>query len=687
MRVLLLALLSAVLVAAWTLRTRLDDGHRLADGRTLPSGSVWLVDDPDACYHLRRAGVALEVGEVPRTDRLLSHPTGSAVPWPALFDGFLAAVGERLAPRAHSGAGSLVGGRSEADLEAGLVRVPPALGVLATLAVFLACLAMGPGGVAGLVAAVLGAWLYASTPVAVWYSSTARVDHHVATALLFAAMLAASAFSLRAEHAADAVLGALGAGLAAGFGLLVWLASAPMVALVALGLFLAALGADTERAASARRAGILFFLAASVVVAIPADSSPWNAIQPNSLVNLSTGVPRALLAGAVPFLVLALGAKLGWSRWLGLFGAVLATGVALAVLPGFLDGAREGFAWASRENRFMAQVEESRPLLAGPGGWLGVASDLGFAGFVAPLCALALLPLARRRLDLFVLVACFAVYVAFSVSQRRFGNSHAVPQALVCALAAGELLRRRGGVRWLGGVLVAVFVVCGVASAWSFGRATPEELTDLADWRAERLAGLQWMRTNTAWSGPWNRADLPHAYGVLSTWGYGHLVEYHARRPSIATNFGSFVGPEPFRDHADTLLEDDPDAFRARLTDLDVAYVVVAPRMVAELASLARIAEWSQPRRAELFVRGPAGKGYAPRALGSALARLALHAREVGELGFAGGELVWRSTRFERPDGIRAQPGAPGAGPVLSIWAFDVPQAAGAPREPGMRAQ
>ena len=155
---------------------------------------------------------------------------------------------------------------------------------------------------------------------------------------------------------------------------------------------------------------------------------------------------------------------------------------------------------------------------------------------------------------------------------------------------------------------------------------------------------------------------------MLSSWGLGHLIESHGRRATVASGFGSFAGPANFRSHASALLERDPAALQRTLADLGVGCVVVTPRMVSELASLARIAEWPDERRRTLFEGRGGGKRYSKVALESALVRLALHGQAPGEPGFAGLELLFASPRYEYPDGRRAAKRSPGSGPVLSIY-------------------
>lgn len=667
-----LALLLALVVAG-VAREAQAPAHRVPDGGQLPNGSTWLVDDPDACYHLRRIQVGIATGEVPDSDRFLNHPEGSPIPWPTFFDSFLAAIAERLAPNLWD---RPTGSFDEGRLEALLVHAPPVLGVLAVLVTALAALATRRRGDDSPWPAVIAAWVLAGVPLAVWYSGVARVDHHVMTALLLAGLLWAATWGLDAEDEVDGLTAALLAGLFGGLSLLTWLASAIFFGLVGAVVLLAACFSSTERSVRLARLGVLMFATSAVVVGVPAASSAWNAVQPGSLINLSAGVPRALLAAAVPFLALAL-----IPRWreaglpaLGRFAvAALCIAAVTFALPGFLSGALEGFSWASRQNSFMAVVAESEPLLAD--GWSGAVQDLGWTLLLLPL-ALAC-PLGdRRRASRWLLFTLLVVLLVLTLGQRRFANSLAVPFAVALATTLGDLARfgrERSGA--LGRVAFAAAlmlgggaVLDGLATGVWRQRHAPEELAALADFRYERLRGLQALRELSPSPGAWNAPDSRQDYGVLAVWGLGHPIEYHGRRPSIATNFGSFVGAENYRDHARALLESEPEAFLNACRQLGAQYVVVGARQVSELVVQARIAQWSDAERRSLFEGTGGAKRYSARASSSALMRLALHRREVGSRTFAGAELIWRSERFEDMRGRPSTPGAAGAGPVLSIY-------------------
>lgn len=736
-----LALLGVVAWLAWDLRLArapgmmVDDAARAALPTPLvplvtPTGAELdhrdlvpdhLVDDPDGAYHLRRVQVALAAGEVPDVDRFLNHPAGgSAVPWPPLFDGLLA-YATRLAQGRPGQLG--ITPAYEAALEARAVRLPPLLGALTTVAVALAAGALLQRGRPGLyvrrgfvlaptVGSLLAATAYATLPIAAWYGDVGRVDHHVAIALLlalhhlaFARIFACGAFESDASgsevRGLDATFGGITGGFVAGLALLVWLASAVFVVLAGVTFWLAAAGRLPERAEDARRAGALYFLTAALVTLPAALASPWNALQPNSVINLTTGVPLVLGAAAValwvPGLLAVVAGERGplasgvdrtaGGRALGL-AATPVVGLALTLaLPGFLTGLREGLAWANRSNLFMDVVDESRPLVEVGAGSLvrGVATDLGQVGLALPLVALGLVLVVRRSMDRdrgrlrpearFHLLLNLVVFALLALGQRRFGNSLAVPLAIaagvVPGLALGRLEEGRTGGWWrrgtvgLGLALGVLVLVAGLVQGRALARPHGPTLADTRAWRAELLAGLRWMRGGTPASGPWTLAESEQGYGVLSAWWLGHLIEYHARRPVVATNFGSFVGPEAFPASARALLERDPAAALARLDALGADYVVVTPRVVGDLASQARIAELPPARRQALFTRVDGRKTFSAAARETLAWRLGVTPQDGVAPEVPGLERVYASGRRESIfGGAKAGP----AGPVISIW-------------------
>lgn len=675
---------------------------------------TWVIDDPDAAYHLRRVQVAMATGDVPGFDRMIAHPVGSAVPWPRFSDWALAMWCE-----ARVGAVSTMGfsEQLEREVEATAARVPPVLGGLTAILVALAAAiyvrrvtphpsVRSRGWVlAPVVAGLVAAWTYATVPLAIWYSDAGRIDHHVLVALLFAGNLVVMAQvfacgrfeSDRTEceaSALDATLGGLIGGLLAGLALLTWLASAIFVALCGVTFWLAATAVRADRAENARRAGALYFLTAAIVTLVPALTSSWNQSQPWSLVNLTAGVPMALVVAAGALFLPALLPRreaqpsllTGGARLIAAVVPPAAALLAFVLLPGFADGIREGLAWAGRGNLFMDVVEESRPLVEVGGGslWRGLLEDLGWAGLALPVLALWVGCNVSASFDRtrggarpearFHLLLNLIVFGYLAMEQRRFGNSLAVPLAAAAGMVAGLGVARfengytrklRGKALAVLGIVLAVGLVFGGVRQARGLEATPDSaLHDTRAWRAELTEGLRWMRDNTPSSGSVMIAEARHDYGVLSSWSMGHMIEYYAQRPAIATNFGSFVSEENFVGAARALVARTPAEFMARLAVLDAEYVVVTPRQAAELASQARMAGMTGPERGALFERTSRGKTFSAIAGETALWRLALDTPGA-PASYPGLERVYASAARESMFG--GNRGGP-SGPVLSIW-------------------
>lgn len=671
---------------------------------------TWYIDDPDAAYHLRRVEIAMATGAVPAFDRMIAHPEGSAVPWPRFFDWALALYAE-----ARVGDIGSLGPTAEAErrTEAVLARVPPWLGAFTCVLVALAAAtfvrrvqphagARGRGFVlAPALAGLVAAFVYATTPIAIWYADAGRIDHHVAIALLFAANLAVMAQVFKCGRfesdrtqceasALDATVGGLLGGAIAGFALLTWLASALFVALAGVSFWLAGTALRADRAANARRAGSLYFATAALITFVPAISSPWNETQAWSLVNLTLGVPVALILAAVALgLPALLPARLddalhlcARTRALALVVPPLVGGLAYVFLPGFGEGVQEGLAWASRANLFMDVVDESRPLIELGGGslWAGLRTDLGWAGLALPVVALWIganvsLSFDRTRGGArpearFHLLLCLVVFGYLAIEQRRFGNSLAVPLSCAVGMVAGLACSRfeNGYAHTVTGRSAALFgcalagaiVIGAVGQARALARTPEGPLAATRAWRKEIVDGLRWMRTNTEPSGPVRIAAARHEYGVLSAWGMGHLIEYYAQRPAIATNFGSFVSEDNFIDAAHALLARDPAQFHAELAALEARYVVVTPRLVGDIASQARMAGLKPAARQVLFERVNGRKTFSAAARETALWRLALDAPDA-PASYPGLERVYASARRETVASNLS-------GPMISIW-------------------
>jgi hypothetical protein len=75
----------------------------------------------------------------------------------------------------------------------------------------------------------------------------------------------------------------------------------------------------------------------------------------------------------------------------------------------------------------------------------------------------------------------------------------------------------------------------------------------------------------------WIRGHTPEPadYAVLAPWTWGHVLEWVAGRPTVATNFGTFVGEDAFRDPARFFLTEIPREGEALLELRRARYVLV----------------------------------------------------------------------------------------------------------------
>jgi dolichyl-diphosphooligosaccharide--protein glycosyltransferase len=671
------AALVVVLLVALSLRERSAPAFVVPPSMSLPGGSRWQIDDFDAAYHMRRVSIALASGEVPSFDRAINHPDGSAVPWPTFFDGLLTVVAEVFLDPSPDGEPEL-GGYREADVEAVLVHVPPVLGTLAALAVAFVVIAAASrdGRVWSGAApwwALFGALVYATVPTAIMYGTVARIDHHVATGLFLALQLACAVRALVSKDPIEGALMAAGAGLFGALGVLTWLAHGVFLGLCGIAFAHRALSRDPVESKRGWQGGALMFAIATLVVVWPAATSPWNETQPGSLINLSLGVPRALGAAVVPFLVYGFLGRHSDSRVLrSALGAVALIAV-VALLPGFVTQVREGLAWADRSNLFMSIIDESAPMTSKTKfvfGVPGITGHLGHLWWALPVAVVVLLVRPRPERVLLALTTVLLFYAA--MKQRRFADALAVPMAASLAFAAfdlGRLLGRAGRHEAL-----ATHGVLALASVWPLWltasiaqRFNAEEMLGNATRWNHVLSGLRWMRESTPSPGPWNDPLAVPSYGVLASWSDGHLIEYHARRPTVATNFGSFLGEKNFQAAPNALLESDPDEFVRKLEALNVRYVVMRPPVLTWFPDESKLAGWPKEQRQTLW--NP-DRSYSQRALHSAYFQLAYHDQQVGELAnrFPALELVWRSPLRIEMSGKLAEADVVLAGPSLSIW-------------------
>ncbi len=505
---LLLALLVVALagVARVGMRTVLPDPSGVGAFQTL---------DPDGHYHMRRVDRALTEGGVAATDPLLTGADapegGASIPWPAGATHLLAAaarlggVPEEAEPR-RAWVERVVG--SSAMVFGALLA-----GLVAWVAGGLAR-ARGGGRAGVLLAAATAGVGVALAPASLRYSHLGMGDHHALATLLGFGTLAAYGRLLRDPSArVAAAAGALGA-----LGISVWM---PLLAVPsALGLW----GLLGLRSANGTTRALALALALSALLTAPlAIGSPW---PPWSLLEPAWGTPGLLAVLGSALAARAAGAE-GARRAPVLRLGSLAFAAAFLALAGrgILGEAQRALAWAAGSQEFMAGIAESRSPMSGP-------FDLaGLAAWTGPVLWLALPALVVRGLGLWRPVA-FLLLLAGCL-QARFTE----PLVPALALAAGvgvAALHRRLPAR-ARGVLVAVPVALAALSpgSWLEGLRSPRPESPQLVWQRGVREAAAWLRGRGQGA-------------VLAQWDLGHALEWVGERRSVATNFGSYLGREPF---------------------------------------------------------------------------------------------------------------------------------------------
>lgn len=592
------AVLAAVIALSWIARAT---NHQRV---TLPGHESWITTDADTLYHLRRVQRALDEGlPVAETDPFLNYPYGSAIPWPPYYTLVAVAATAPFAPADHEA--------RRAFVERRVASLPMLFGVLTSVAAALAARSLA-GNTAGLIAGGLHALSLGS----IAYSKSGNGDHH-AFITLFAGLMTwglAEALARPALGRREAVARGALVGAAAGVALGSWVASllyiVPLQAVLGWRLAVHARQVTPARQPARSRqsaraqppAGDPFpdipalaiaFHVAALLVLLPATlTSPWARESPWMVVDLTWFHPAWLALGATacaPFALL---------RGRALRIAPFAVAGALALIALFLltsdtapaAGVREGFRWIRRENDFMASVWESRGLF-GTGAAFDPFSVLGFGLIGLPFAwaAAAWQAFRRNRFELLPWAVTVPLLTLQAARQVRFADALALPMAVVLAWGAAEAVRRnrrrlpraltRAG--WSPWAAAALAIALGQADAV---RDTARALAAGSPGSAEEPSAIvmremcEWIRVHTA----------PGDWCVLAGWNWGHTIEWAAERPSVATNFGTYVGEDSFRDPSVFLLTEDPARAETLMEARRARYVTLTSRMPETLRPMIR---------------------------------------------------------------------------------------------------
>lgn len=612
----------------------------------------WFSFDPDSNYHARRlARAALAGGAVAETDDFLNHPQGARIPWPPYYTRVLATLVLPFAPERTDDPSAW-----SAVLERGVASVTWLFGVLT--AVLAACaswaLARGrehPRG--GLAAAVAAGALFALHGASLHASAPGNGDHHAWAVLLMTVVFALLSDACRREALGSPSRGATRgtlAGLAAGLLVGSWVGGLIYVLIAQAALGWLVVRAGRERLAGLAALGLSFHLALAASIAPAVLSSPWKEASPWMVVNLSWFHLAQPLLGALVFapMLLLRAEGPGLRRWPWIvLGSLALLGVLVAGTDlGLARGVREGFSWAGRSNEFMAYVAESQPLLWGQDGSFALfARQLGWA----PLVLVPVWLVAARRAfvcgehELLVWVVAAPVLLLQALLQRRFSDAVGPPMAVLIGWGLARSLDARALSKlraWPAGAcaglgLAVGLVLCTPALARTVSRAAggaywargPQPAT----YRAQR-ALYEWIAAHplvpgTETGAPGEPPDGAARRGVLAAWYHGHGIEWAGDAPSVATNFGSYVGLEGYLSPWEFFLSEDEREAEAILAARDAGYVLVDGGLTDHLEVMLRLVRPEE--RGAFLADTPAGTRPTPRWYGTLGARLMLEGRAV----------------------------------------------------------
>jgi dolichyl-diphosphooligosaccharide--protein glycosyltransferase len=568
----------------------------------------------DAWYHMRRVQIALvTTGWPPAFDPYDNFPDGALPIWSPLFDALLALV---LWP-IHALASWLA-------VERAAAIVPPVIGALCVVATYRLALRLFDACVAT-VAGVLLSLLSAHF----WYSQVGFVDHHVAVALLSTLLLGSAASFLGVLSGSAPVRELRGRALAFGalaaLALLLWPGMLLELALAELALGVLWVRLDERSAAIRGAAALALANALALVLVLPsgwtAEWVVWSEFSPAVLSRFQPWL-FAVLA------MLAAACGLLWSRTtsgrtrarrtlqVAGVGLVLLVG-SVALFPDLVAGFGEGWRWFLKDEAFQALVMESKPLFVSEAGFDPTIAEVRLTRlfYLLPVLLAALAWHARSSAQapaLLLLAGWTLVFAAATLLQRRFFNSLAPPFALVIAWSLVALLRRivehtRDRRAWRAAVAAVALAVFAwlysptlrpyriplryLAAAW---RGVPMTAPESEIARRVLIDTAEWLRDNTPpTAGPLDPAARPE-YGVMASWGIGHLIKYVALRPTVVGNFGDDVGEANMRRSSAYFGSGEPDAVRI-LDDLRARYVVattlgaVSPEQLQGEAMLIRM--------------------------------------------------------------------------------------------------
>ncbi|MFT7669941.1 MAG: asparagine N-glycosylation enzyme membrane subunit Stt3 [Planctomycetota bacterium] len=587
------SLLAALIVLFVSFGARISLHDRTPEAQ----GDSWTVSDPDSLYHARRVERLLDEGlPVAGDDEFLNSPAGARIPWPPYYEIVVATLIGPSAPSERTARHDYI--------ERNTARLPLIFGVLTSLFAFLAARSL-LGNLAGTSAGLLHALSLGS----IAYSCEGNGDHHAFISLCNAIILWGLSASLkpgRLERASvhwgiGALLGVI-CGLAIGS----WVASLIMM-LIIDGVFACLLLGNAKTPRKGLAAFGLSLHAAALITLLPAVlQSPWKDEFPWMVVNLSWFHLAYLGVGCFVFVpLIATREASAWRRfypWLVGIALCCVALISLLLNAGPAAGIREGFEWVSRQDTFMGFVAESRALLGSSARSGEVFLLLGWQIILLPLAWIAALIacIRKEKIALLPWIVASLPMAAQAASQVRFAEALALPAAVL--VAWGLVMFMRTYAKRLPRV-ASVLLLLAITSAGQFQTIKQISLANEShrpDWRKKRAA-----RELCTWVA--NNSNSQNEGALLANWNRGHEIEWAAGRPSVATNFGSYVGEEGFLAPARFFLSETDQEAEALMSARDARFVMHSCFLSSALPGWIHAGDASW--RGRYFLQDDAGKG------------------------------------------------------------------------------
>ncbi len=487
---------------------------------------------------------------------------------------------------------------SKENIELISAVMPPLLGMLAIIPLFLWCRATFGKGVALASVAIL-----AILPAHIFTTIVARPDNEVLEpfwmALLFYSYVSSlgPACGEGKDKRPFPLFASIATGAAASLALLYWRGALLWWGIISAHILLsiAVSGWKGDKAWKGHwLSGIIVFSVTAVFVAIISLAGVWgmdSGIRFNIIswfhVIFSVLSIAAFSSAALVFFLRDVRGISGLKA--ACAGAVLlAVSFLLSILaaPQYFSGVIGGAAVVGGANKWTSTIAQYQPLLTGPSGRFDFnAVRLStLLLFTVPFAIAAISsPLYKDRSakTLFFSFAGSVIFVAALVN-GRYENV----LALIVAVCGGLLFqyvkgRVSGAAGWPVAVAVLVILLIPTYPFYRDLSATSPALI-----RGDLEESLLWVRDHTPKTDhltePWKKPQ----YGVMARWEYGGWIEYIAERPSVATLYGSET--HGLKESAELFLSSDEGEF-LRIMDENQARYLVISKTIGALPEYAKI--------------------------------------------------------------------------------------------------